>query len=290
MSKGIIFFAQNNNYVDYVKIACASAGYARRSLSGFDELCLITDTHSLNSNDTLVHNIFDRVILIDKPAFVTTRLYRDTNDDTEYAPFINTSRSDVYDLSPYDETLVIDCDYFIMSDALDGVWGSHNDFMITKHYADISAGDNTNHVTRISDGGIDMYWATVVYFKKTDFTKHLFFMISHLKNNYKYYYNLYQVSNSLFRNDYAFSIALHIMNGGVNYQVPELPIKYLMNSYDTSSILRVDSPTNIVMLTETLKKSRGSILVRFKNSDLHIMNKRSIIKNIDKLLEFGEFL
>ena len=38
MSKGIIFFAQNNNYVDYVKIACASAGYARRSLSGFDEL------------------------------------------------------------------------------------------------------------------------------------------------------------------------------------------------------------------------------------------------------------
>ena len=43
MSRGIIIFARNNGYVDYVKIACAAAGYARKNLSGFDEICLVTD-------------------------------------------------------------------------------------------------------------------------------------------------------------------------------------------------------------------------------------------------------
>ncbi len=70
MSKGIIIFAQNNDYVDYVKIACASAGYARRNLSGFDELCLITDTESLEANKSLVYKSFERVILVDKPDFI----------------------------------------------------------------------------------------------------------------------------------------------------------------------------------------------------------------------------
>ena len=44
MSKGIIIFAQNNEYVDYAKQACACAGYARKNLSLFDEICLITNT------------------------------------------------------------------------------------------------------------------------------------------------------------------------------------------------------------------------------------------------------
>jgi|TARA_R110001606_G_scaffold15699_2_gene64036 hypothetical protein len=289
MSKGIIIFAQNNDYVDYVKIACASAGYARRNLSGFDELCLITDTESLEANKSLVYKSFERVILVDKPDFITTRLYRDTVDDTQYAPFINSSRSDVYNLSPYDETLVIDCDYFIMSNVLDGVWGSLNDFMITKNYNNIAEFGSENPA-KISVMSIDMYWATVVYFKKTVFTKHLFFMISHIKNNYAYYYNLYYIKGSLFRNDYAFSIALHIMHHGVSYSIPKLPIKHLMNSFDAVDIFRVDSPTNIVMLTESLNRSTSPLLVRFKNSDLHIMNKRAIIRNIDKFCEFGEFL
>ena len=37
MSKGIIIFAQNNEYVDYAQQACACAGYARKNLSLFDE-------------------------------------------------------------------------------------------------------------------------------------------------------------------------------------------------------------------------------------------------------------
>lgn len=285
--KGILLFAQNNDYVDYVKIACASAGYARKNLSGFDEICLVTDIHS-EYDEELVSRAFDRVITLDNRGFYTNRLYRDTADDTEYAKFINASRSSVFDITPYAQTLVIDCDYFVMSNALDGVWDSHNDFMITKRYRDVSGGeDKDNNVVKIDDYSIDMYWATVFYFRKTLFTESLFSMIHNVKEHYMYYYNLYNCEGALFRNDYAFSIALHILNGNVKYTVPELPIKYLMNSYDTNDIYKVSSEKEMVLTTSTLKKSKECVLSRFKNCDLHIMNKRSIERHMDSLLEFG---
>ena len=50
-------------------------------------------------------------------------------------------------------------------------------------------------------------------------------------------------------------------------------------------IFRIDSPTNILMLTTMNKKYTS--MVRLQNTDLHIMNKSSIVKNIDKFFEYG---
>ena len=58
-----------------------------------------------------------------------------------------------------------------------------------------------------------------------------------------------------------------------------------MNSFDTDRIFRIDSPTNILMLTTMNKKYTS--MVRLQNTDLHIMNKSSIVKNIDKFFEYG---
>lgn len=284
MTKGIIIFAQNNDYVDYVKISCASAGYARKYLSGFDEICLITDESSLDENRKLVDCYFDRTIVIPKSTDSTMRKYRDTIKNVEGAPFINKSRGDVYSLSPYDETLVIDCDYFIMTNQLDGVWGSRNDFMITKDFTDISQ-TKTSNTARLNDISIDMYWATVIYFRKCEFSSNLFKLVNHIKNNYRYYYNLYKCDVALYRNDHTFSIALHILNGEVNAIVPNLPFNKLVNSFDTDQILRVDGPDNIVMITAKNRTVRN--IVRLQRSDLHIMNKRSITKHLDSFFENG---
>ena len=43
----------------------------------------------------------------------------------------------VYDISPYDETLIIDVDYPVMSDSPIQVWGFKNDFMINYDVQDI---------------------------------------------------------------------------------------------------------------------------------------------------------
>ena len=66
MSKGIIIFASNNGLLDYVKIACASAGFTPEKFIGFDEICLITDTHSITKdNRETIEKYFDRVITQD---------------------------------------------------------------------------------------------------------------------------------------------------------------------------------------------------------------------------------
>ena len=281
---GIIIFSHNNNYIDYIKIACASAGYARRNLSGFHEICLVTDSESLSDNEELVNMYFDRTIIVPVPTNATTRTYHDTYDNTVNAKFINTNRGNVYNLSPYDETLVIDCDYFIMSDVLDGVWGSKNDFMITQNYSDIS-NNNLDSVIKISNTSIDMYWATLFYFRKSEFTSMFFSMVDIIKNNWEWYYKKYSCDIKLYRNDHTVSIALHIITNGANDIVPKLPINCLMNSFDADRIFRIDSPTNILMLTKMNKKSGN--MVRIQNTDLHIMNKGSIMKNIDSFFEYG---
>jgi len=287
MSKGIIIFAQNNEYVNYAEQACACAGYARKNLSLFDEICLITNTETLKPNKKLINKYFDKVIVSDSFQPDNIRLFKDTTHITEYASFKNMGRSEVYDLSPYDETLVIDADYFIMNNVLDQVWDSENDVMINCKYRDVS-GRHKENIEYLDNFSIPMYWATVFYFKKSDFAKNLFTLISHIKYNYKYYYYLYNCSGNLFRNDFAFSMALHILNGSVAFDVPSLPFNYLNNSFDLDDIYRVNSHNDIIMYCADAERITNHILSRFKNMDIHIMNKKAIARCIDDLLENGE--
>ena len=287
MSRGIIVFAQNNGYVNYAKQACACAGYVRKHLSLYDEICLVTNTETLESEKKLIDEFFDNVIVSDTFQPDNVRLFKDTTRDTEYASFRNMGRSDVYELSPYDETLVIDSDYFIMNNVLDQVWNSANDVMINCKYRDVSERHKDN-ISYLDNFSIPMYWATVFYFKKSDFAENLFTLISHIKYNYKYYYYLYNCSGNLFRNDFAFSMALHILNGSVAFDVPSLPIDYLNNSFDLDDIYRVNSHDDIIMFCADAERITDHLLSRFTCTDLHIMNKKAVSRFIDDFLLHGE--
>jgi hypothetical protein len=287
MSRGIIVFAQNNGYVNYAKQACACAGYVRKHLSLYDEICLVTNTETLESEKKLIDEYFDNVIVSDTFQPDNVRLFKDTTRDTEYASFRNMGRSDVYELSPYDETLVIDSDYFIMNNVLDQVWDSANDVMINCKYRDVSERHKDN-ITYLDNFSVPMYWATVFYFKKSDFAENLFTLISHIKYNYKYYYYLYNCSGNLFRNDFAFSMALHILNGSVAFDVPSLPIDYLNNSFDLDDIYRVNSHDDIIMFCADAERITDHLLSRFTCTDLHIMNKKAVSRFIDDFLLHGE--
>jgi len=287
MSKGIIIFAQNNEYVDYAQQACACAGYARKNLSLVDEICLVTNTETLESKKDLINEYFDNIIVTDAFQPENVRLFKDTIDNTEYASFKNMSRSEVYALSPYDETLVIDSDYFIMNNVLDQVWGSDNDVMINCKYRDVSE-RHKEHIEYLDNFSIPMYWATVFYFKKSDYAENLFTLVSHIKHNYKYYYYLYNCSGNLYRNDFAFSMALHILNGSVAFDVPSLPIEYLNNSFDLDDIFRINSHNDIIMYCADAERVTAHLLSRFTNTDLHVMNKKAIGRFIDDFLSNGE--
>jgi hypothetical protein len=58
-----------------------------------------------------------------------------------------------------------------------------------------------------------MWWATVMMFRKSNMAQYLFDCMTMVKNNWKHYKDLYHITGSHYRNDYALSIALGIVSG-----------------------------------------------------------------------------
>jgi hypothetical protein len=283
MSKGIVILATNTPEVNYASMACLCSDFVRNNLSKFDEIAIVTNTETYNENKELIDKKFDRVIIDDYKPFVNVRMFKDTTNKTFKSEWNNHGRSSVYDLSPYDETLVIDSDYFVMSNTLDQVWGSQNDFMINSSFVDL-AGRQEERLIYIDEFTIPMYWATVFYFKKSQFSETLFTLINHIRNNYKYYCLLYNCPSAMFRNDFVFSIALHIINGNVANNIPTLPFEYLNNSFDLDDIHKINSYNEITMLFAKKSDTTDYIFGKIKNMDIHIMNKKAIIRHLSELL------
>ena len=67
----------------------------------------------------------------------------------------------------------------------------------------------TEEMKYVSDTGIEMCWATVFYFKKTERTRILFDLINHIKNEWEFYRSqISAILASNYRNDFAFAIAI----------------------------------------------------------------------------------
>ena len=75
---------------------------------------------------------------------------------------------------------------------------------------------------------IKMYWATVFYFKKTAWTEKYFTLLKHIKQNYQYYRFAYSINETKYRNDYAFTIAMHMMN---NHSEPQMIVHCQLNYF-----------------------------------------------------------
>jgi hypothetical protein len=283
-------YAHNNPEIDYVKIACANALMVQKNLQV--PVTLVTDSGSINWSrkelgSDFIDSCFEKIIEVDKDyAFNNLRNFSDTRYTSKSLQFYNCNHSDAYKLSPYDETLFIDCDYLIMSSALNNCWGSNNDVMINKTiYSPID--DCTPYSKNLDDMGIKLYWATVIYFKKSSLAEFLFEFVGHIQKNYGYYRDLYSFSGGMFRNDNAFSIAIHTLNG-FSEEAPivcELPIPGLLMSWDTNDIQKINGVNDITLYIEKTNERGNYLLVRFKNTDVHIMNKWSITRNADRLIE-----
>jgi len=287
MSRGSVLFAHNNKEIDYLKIACTNALMISYNLKV--PVTLVTDEGTLawgkKSYPELLADCFDNIIIVDKDTkFRNTKNYADTSDHNDKLPFYNCNHSDVYRLTPYNETLFIDADYLIMSTSLSNCWGSNNDVMVSHNiYSPMDL--NNPHTDSIDDLGIKLYWATVIYFRKSSLAEHLFSIINHVQHNYGYYRELYLFNNGIFRNDHAVSIAIHMLNGFTNNNpiIPELPINGLLMSWDTNDIKSVD--INSMVLYAAKPGERGKfILVCINNTDIHIMNKWAIGRVSDRLI------
>jgi len=292
MTNGVLMYAHNNLEIDYLKIACANALMIQKNLHV--PISLITDISTYNwgkksLTEKFIEKCFDKIIFIDKNhRFINERNFNDTSFTTKNLQFYNCNHWKAYELTPYDETLFIDCDYLIMSSSLNNCWGSRNDVMI--NHTIYSPYDQILPYSKtVDDMGIKQYWATVIYFRKSPLAKHLFSLVQHIQKNYSYYKDLYYFSSGLYRNDHAFSVAIHMLNGFNDFEsiITELPILGLLMSWDVNDIHSVKL-NDIILYVERSESKGNYILSRIKDTDVHIMNKWAINRHSDELIKLYE--
>ena len=291
-SRGILMYAHNNVELDYFGMAYVNALLIQKHLGLTNkQITVVTDPHSLEHGKKTIgirkiHKAFKNIILVEKDFEFkrsNIRSFKDTSHTVKRLQFYNVNRCDAYDLSPYDETIVIDVDYLVMSDKLNQCWGHNNDLMMNWQWQDVNHSRKFPGLDRISPTGITMYWATVVYFKKSPYAETFFNLVKHVKNNKDYYRDLYKFPGGIYRNDYSFSIAAHMMGGFVDKAIPQLPFK-LYKTFDTDDVWKALGPSDLILYLEKVRSPGDFITCRWKDVDLHIMNKWAINRVSEQLL------
>ena len=277
MTNGAVIFAQNSPNLDYTKMAVFSASRIREYLD--IPVSIITDSAGWLEKSYPNH-VFDKIISIDNSP---NNQYKKINDGTLTSKQIewkNLTRDRVYELTPYDKTLVIDSDYIINSSVLKPAFENQYDFQIYRNSIDLAAWRSKEEFNRVSKWSIPFYWATTFVFTKNNITDSFFNLIAYIKSNWMYFRTLYSIASGTYRNDYAFSIAIHIMNGKTNGNFAiDLPGK-MTYSTDTDLLVSIENNT-LKFLIEKENYLGEYILAKTQGIDVHVMNKLSLCRCID---------
>ena len=201
MTTGVLIFAYNNEHIDYLAMANWSAKNIRRHLN----LPVAVVTNVAPSRNYK----FEQVIIAETKG-INTRKF---NDLPESVTWYNGNRVDAYTLSPWKQTLVLDADYIVASDQLNIILKTKQNFIAHKNAYDVTNNPAFDEHNIFGRTHMPMWWATVMMFRRSTEAEMIFNCMTMIKNNWDHYRNLYGVSQRTYRNDFALSIALGIVNG-----------------------------------------------------------------------------
>ena len=287
-TKGVCFFAYNNESIDYIELAILAAAQAKRHLDL--PITVITDSGTYKWLKTKPDGVaqakkfIDNIVITDDELKPNRRKHWDSPWSSFNAPFLNGNKHKIWEYSPYDQTLLLDIDYMIRGDSL-----LHS----FDHYTGPAMFDNAISLRNelpgprerfLFDAGIPMWWSTVVYFDRTDVSKTFFDLWAHVADNYEFYQYLYNFPGKLFRTDYCVSIAVHILNGmTAGDTVNSLP-GFLLNMDQKDDIVEVRN-RDWIMLSNDTAKQWENIVVKVTDQDMHCMNKRAILRHKKNIWE-----
>ena len=97
---------------------------------------------------------------------------------------------------------------------------------------------------------------------------------------------MYGITTYNFRNDHAFSIAVHMFNGFANSGlVKHLPVDFLQHTLDYDELHDVSSKGSLSFLLEKTSEPGKFIPARTDGVNVHVMNKYSIVRQSKKIVE-----
>lgn len=289
-TKGFLIHAYNNMEIDYGSMALCAASLIKKNLKE-NHVTVVTSRDTLrwiekNHTSEAINFAFDNIIVISKDEDVFNRKFYDTRYASKIQPYYNTARVSSYDLSPYEETILLDADYLVLDNSLDSVWGSVEELLMNKSVRDLThKTDLRGFDSRFNSMSIPLYWATLLYFKKTNKAKTFFELTKFIKDNYDYYKHLYQFASSgYYRNDYAMSIAVHMINGQFeNDSVKSFPCPTITIATEYDDM--IDFKNGIAYFIS--EQEQGKFLLHKVMSNIHVMNKWSITRTSDRILTYA---
>lgn len=291
-SKGVLVYARNNSQIDYIKQAYFLANRVKKYLDL--PTSIVTDSlEYLEYNYPDYRNVFDRVIPIvwkveDKDVETVLSLgenhplksFYDGGIVSKKLDWKNNLRSTAFEATPYDETLLLDTDIVICNDIFKKSFEQDHDFLIYKECTELTGINRGDEFCRISDTSVDFYWATAIFFRKTEKNRIFFNLTKHIQTNWQHYCSIFQLNTPYFRNDYVFSIAIHIMNG---YQKGDFsnPMPGKLYFVTDKSIMWQINDQDLLLLLEKPKHTGEYTPVKVKGCNVHCMNKFSLNRCID---------
>ncbi len=285
MTRGGLIFAHNNRDIDYVYMSMVAAKLAKKNLN--IPVSLVSDESTISwskqsGSYEKLERIFDKIILVDRPDTDNMRKLHD-GVNSKQIPFVNANRYNAYDLTPYDKTLLFDTDYLIFSNKLNSFWDVDAEVLISSSIKDICDQARLGyHDKYTSDTGVHLYWATTVMFTKSEYAKQFFNLVNVIRENYSFYADLFRFSNKQYRNDISFSVAKHILDGFETNTNMSLPPVF--TALDRDVLIDVKSDGKLIFLVSPLCDGKF-VAASLDNVDIHVMNKQSLMRHADKLLE-----
>ncbi len=285
MTKGGLIFAHNNRDIDYVYMATVAATLAKHNLK--IPVSLVSDESTISwakqsGSYDKIEKVFDKIILVDRPNTDNMRKLHD-GVNSKQVPFVNANRYNAYDLTPYDKTLLFDTDYLILSDRLNSFWDVDTEVLISSGIKDIyDQGRLGYHDKYTSDTGVHLYWATTVMFTKSNYAERFFSLVNLIKENYSFYADLFRFNDKQYRNDISFSLAKHILDGFETTTQMSLPPVF--TALDRDILTDITSEGNLVFLVSPMCDGKF-VAASLRGLDIHVMNKQSLMRHADRLLE-----
>ncbi len=247
-NRGTLLFAFDNELVQYTQIAIHNKRRIEKHYK--HEVVIVSDK-----------KVDDTTLIVDSEiAASNSRHYRELGS----ASFKNTSRCNALDLTPFDETILLDVDYFVNTPTINKIW-SGECLKMSKSAFDIVGKSLPKDVLTISEDSLKMYWATIVCFNKDTLSQEFFKNWKELVENYSLYKKLFSLPNQL-RNDFAVTLALYKTLDYTQNSLVDLPVS-IPTAFENTNV-DVRSNSFNVFLT-----SQSSVSIF---SDLHIINKRSL--------------
>jgi len=233
-SRGILAFAHNTETTDYVAIA----------------------TQTLEIASQILQLPYTLITEVDDSKFANSRYDIDTDTFVQWR---NYGRHLAYELTPYEETLVIDVDYVVLDKNLLDIFSTPWDYLLQRR----SHALTTEWPVNMGINSLPYIWATVFAFRKTKDAEQFFKLVDRIQSNYSYYFDLFNIRERNYRNDYAFAIADIILNGYV-----------LDNKTIPGSMLAVDQPIDMIEIKNNqliIRDTKQAYVV--PKTNLHIMSK-----------------